>query len=417
MTTVLFIHGTGERFASYSSALATVRDRLNTIGATVAPCHWGEFEGYRLRAGGVSIPGNEPQPAGLFDGGLSFGLAPNGADADEPWVELWGLLLDEPLLELRALAANAVPAVDDPGSNLRAELHALTIAALRPAEQDALAAAGLALALPMALANLRNDTVLATLLDGLPAAASEDGRAALARAILANATLEAQRQGHHPALLDSALLRDKALIVLLNGLSAASGDAVSYGPLQRLGSELLARTLTDPLKPLRGKLTNLALGIAGDILIYQGQGERIRRHILDELHKLTPPVVLLAHSLGGIASVDLLIEHDLRSHVPLLITVGSQAPIFYEMNALQALQYERPLPAHFPPWLNFFDKRDFLGFQAEPLFNTPNRVRVRDIVVNNRQPFPLAHTSYWQNDTLWNHVFAAVVDPQRALSH
>ena len=417
MTTVLFIHGTGDRLPSYTQTLATIRERLSTIHVPVAPCHWGEYEGYRLRAGGISIPDTEPLDPARFDGGLSYGVGPGGNDDDsDPWVELWGLLLDEPLLELRALAANAGPA-DGAGDQLRAALQALALDTMGQSEREALAAAGVAAALPSALEALRSDASLAALLSGLPSAAIGAGRAALARAILATATLEAQRQGQPPALLEEARLQRRAVAALITALNAAAGGdpALSYNPLTNLGSELLARTLTDPLRPLRGKITRLALAFAGDILTYQGQGGRIRDNILGELSKAAPPVVLLAHSLGGIACVDLLIEHDLRERVPLLITVGSQAPIFYEMGALQALTYGKPLPNHFPPWLNLFDKRDFLSFQAEPLFNSDRRVRVRDVPVNNRQPFPAAHTSYWANDGLWNQIFAAVLDPQRVV--
>jgi hypothetical protein len=59
------------------------------------------------------------------------------------------------------------------------------------------------------------------------------------------------------------------------------------------------------------------------------------------------------NSLGGIACVDLLIQEPLPQ-VKLLVTAGSQAPFLYEINALSSLEYGKPLPGHFPEWLNIF---------------------------------------------------------------
>ena len=109
-------------------------------------------------------------------------------------------------------------------------------------------------------------------------------------------------------------------------------------------------------------------------------------------------MVLIAHSLGGIACVDLLVKTPL-SAVKLLIICGSQAPLFYEIGALQSLEFgdipaAHRLPGHFPTWLNFYDLRDFLSYVAEPLFA---KDRVTDVVVDNRLPFPESHSGYWRN--------------------
>jgi hypothetical protein len=81
----------------------------------------------------------------------------------------------------------------------------------------------------------------------------------------------------------------------------------------------------------------------------------------------------------------------------LLVTVGSQAPFLYEINALQSLAYGEALPAHFPKWLNFYDLRDFLSYKGGKIF--PGRVK--DVAVDNRQPFPVSHSAYWENDAVW----------------
>ncbi|NEQ82339.1 MAG: hypothetical protein F6K26_19415, partial [Moorea sp. SIO2I5] len=106
--------------------------------------------------------------------------------------------------------------------------------------------------------------------------------------------------------------------------------------------------------------------------------------------------VILAHSLGGIACVDLLVTQPM-AQVTLLITVGSQAPFLYEINALYSLEFGQPLPDFFPEWLNIYDLRDFLSYIGANLF--PNKVQ--DILVDSKQPFPQAHSAYWTNPATW----------------
>ena len=108
------------------------------------------------------------------------------------------------------------------------------------------------------------------------------------------------------------------------------------------------------------------------------------------------PVVLIAHSLGGIAAVDLLVSQPLPS-VRLLVTVGSQAPFLCEIGALWSLPHGDPLPDHFPPWLNIYDPRDLLSYIGAPLFPR----RVEDVEVNNKQPFPQSHSAYWACDRVY----------------
>src|SRR5262249_28293759 len=113
-------------------------------------------------------------------------------------------------------------------------------------------------------------------------------------------------------------------------------------------------------------------------------------------------VILLAHSLGGIACVELLILESLPE-VKILITAGSQSPLFYEIGALGSLKPGASLPDHFPRhWLNLYDPCDFLGYIAAPVFPTSPEREITDVRVNNKEPFPQAHTSYWNTKAVWD---------------
>ena len=93
--------------------------------------------------------------------------------------------------------------------------------------------------------------------------------------------------------------------------------------------------------------------------------------------------------------------------VELLITVGSQAPYFYEVNALQSLEFNsdrnQRLPKGFPEWLNIYDLQDFLSYIGGNIFPS-----VQDILVDNQQPFPQSHSAYWSNKATWKGILPRI---------
>jgi pimeloyl-ACP methyl ester carboxylesterase len=155
--------------------------------------------------------------------------------------------------------------------------------------------------------------------------------------------------------------------------------------------------LTRPAERKRVLLTSAASPAAGDIMVYLARGDAIRQHIADTVAALDDGVVLLAHSLGGVACVDLLATAA-PANVRGLITVGSQAPYLHELGALPGLAPGAALPETFPvPWINVLDRRDLLSFLAEPVFGD----RVRDVEINSRAPFPRSHSAYFGNPALY----------------
>jgi hypothetical protein len=73
------------------------------------------------------------------------------------------------------------------------------------------------------------------------------------------------------------------------------------------GSPLALPIATNYVLEKRGAVTSKILSMPCDILLYQARGGRIRDFIQQKIEQVEPPVVLLAHSLGGIACVDLLV--------------------------------------------------------------------------------------------------------------
>jgi hypothetical protein len=392
MATLLFVHGTGVRQASYDDTLRLITEKTGDA-AEVSPCYWGDL-GSRLGAAGQSIPAYDSTRG-------SLDLEAAQIDPQSYLIALWQALLADPLHELRSLGLKPQPVVPafqqtqgeqliQAGRQLELsdQLQALLLrggvelATFETARQEVLASQ----ALRKALADANEDLA--------------EYRAAMARAWIATAANQAHEDRWRstgewwwPALVLDVDLRSQTELLLIDALG---GEDRSVG-------DWVMRHLSWPLRwgftqwgaNRRGAFSDAASPIAGDIMLYQARGEAIRARIRDHILAAAEPVYLLAHSLGGVACVDLLATEALP--VQQLITVGSQAPFLYEINALPCLPFGHPLPASLPPWLNIYDRRDFLSYIGASVF--PGRIV--DRCVDNRQAFPASHSAYWWNAEVW----------------
>jgi hypothetical protein len=143
-----------------------------------------------------------------------------------------------------------------------------------------------------------------------------------------------------------------------------------------------------------------------DILYYQAHGKAIRDVVRKRIHDVPGPVVLLGHSLGGIIAFDILATGGAGlAQVQMLVTVGSQVPLLYELNALCCgFKFRTELAEDFPRWLNVYDRRDLLAYGGRVLF--PGRCD--DLPVNTKTPFPTAHGAYWDTDAFYTGLAAAL---------
>lgn len=149
---------------------------------------------------------------------------------------------------------------------------------------------------------------------------------------------------------------------------------------------LAERIATNQIRRKRTALTDATYPGVGDILLYQANGDAIRTFICDEIDKLKgDDVFLLAHSLGGIACFELLIERR-PVNIKGLITFGSQAPFFYEIGDRKH-STTQPCCRSFPPWINFYDLNDPLSYVGEKLFGQRPRVGPQ----GGKRPAPLLH--------------------------
>jgi hypothetical protein len=405
MGSVVFVHGTGVRQPAFYETFEIIKMRLARVAPTAVPvpCYWGEAHGATLRCDGRSIP--------RYDETKAVGVAPIGSDE----LALWALLYEDPLAELRALAAKGGPAERLPpgkrsfASRVPADLvnltssRAVAVEAARCRVGRFVADAAAAVA---SEAVLLGEAVQATNdLARLGAGGYDLAREVIARAVVASMLARATAAGM-PAV--DAAARDALVLQVFVALEGTAAEAKGLwgDALRRAVSPVVsgaARVATWRLRTRRGAVTDALSPASGDILVYQTRGAPIRAIIRQTIEAATPPVFLLAHSLGGIACVDLCVL-DPPLAVAGLVTAGSQAPYLYEIGALASLEPGAALPPAFPPWINLHDPNDLLAYIGAGVF--PGRVD--DVEVRSGLPFPHSHSAYWTSDVLWQKIAALV---------
>lgn len=373
MPTLFFVHGTGVRQEGYDVTIKLLVAKVAEFlpGFAFASCAWFPY-GAQLNRQGDSIPDYN--------------------DTGEPLAALeasslarWRILSEDPLLELRILPRE--PTLGGPqGPKVweRVRLlpsHAKVTAALKPWFLDR-AWSGF---LETILASGEWQETVCALTPPPPAVSDR-----VARALVAAFQIYL-RERAFPGL--AAPQRDTLRAVLIDPLGGPPAGALKDWVLERF-----ARAGTDYGRKRRGAITDSTSPVVGDILRYQARGQEIRNFIRGELQKCAAStrgdIVLLGHSLGGVACVDLLVEQALTC-VTRLITAGSQAPYFYEIDALVSRRFGEGLGDNFTqPWLNFYDPRDLLSYRAAKVF--PGKAV--DQIVDSRQAFPESHGAYWNND-------------------
>jgi len=380
---IVFVHGTGVRLRSFEPTYqrAVQQARASGLWKEWIRCVWGDPLGVEFR--GRSIP---PEPD-----------AERLRAKEQDFAE-WNWLFDDPLFELYTLTIRDTPTIRDadseevaaPGQDPAWKALWNKIRTYQASEdlQLLLERNGYERLWSRAWSNIVEASPI--LREAFESSAHElhDVSRALARALVAEIHVLAEESGIPcPTRLERNAIVDR---LLLDWHQSILGVGVFL-------TNMVQRAATRALRRHRRNLSdNIALPL-GDILLYQSHGDRIRDFIRKKIEAAPKPVTVVAHSLGGIACFDLLALPDPPA-VSHLVTAGSQAPLLYELGAL--VSWKPPgLPAHFPAWLNLYDRNDFLSYVAEPLFPF-----AKDVEVESGQPFPESHSAYFANPIVWKEI-------------
>jgi hypothetical protein len=395
LSSIVFVHGTGVREMAYSKTFDKFHAETLKIRAdvSVVRCYWGGSCGSRLRAEGQSIPAGRAAPRSTAAQTARSPLPPRTWATDEAEEDMpWSILELDSLFELKLMAvtergAGGLPPGAPPPSELVPEV-AEKIAA-DEAVRERVADAGLDEVFGLAVAEVFADKSVSAVLSRGPA--YDEVWPAMARSVVAKSLILADGDSGGSFPIDG-VTRDALVGDILSALggSPRGGVGASLGQMG-LGVALRLGAMT-PVERRRDVITRATSPMAGDVAMYLARGDGIRDYIGTTIQSASPPVAVVAHSLGGVAVLELLGTRQFPQ-VELLVTVGSQAPLLYELNALPTLSFGTPLPASVPRWVNVFDRRDLLAFIGEKIF--PGRVT--DRAVENGVAFPRAHSAYFAN--------------------
>jgi hypothetical protein len=226
---------------------------------------------------------------------------------------------------------------------------------------------------------------------------------AVARAVVARVLVEHRGDeiGLQPELAFQPQLRSDVVDLVLRTLYPGT----TRGPVTWLRDKMVRfveNRATNFAVPRRRHLMGLSSAALADILYYQRRGRAIRDYVAHSLHDRRRPLTVVGHSLGGVVLVDLL-SSGTAPPVDLLVTVGSQSPLFY---AIDALEHLRPGagPPPFTPWLNVYNEADLLSFCAERVF--PDSSGIRDVAIDAGVGFPESHSAYWEVDEVFDEIRA-----------
>jgi hypothetical protein len=369
--TFVFIHGTGVREPAYTGSFSRIQQeltqRLGAPNVHLEHCYWGGTCGSRLWLNGASVPEADTTRAA------------DGDDVDEYHSALWAVLRDDPFAELDLLAismpsAEAPPGVEPPGLELYRLVQTLTAEpdALDPDRREQLKSL-----LDNAGANKCFEAARTELVDKyrqvIESASEplEQFRSAIARAILTravqlnNQTDVAYYDGW--AITGAGAARIAELLA-----DALGGHEMGLADWTRSRvSGLIKRIATGRFRNNRGRFSEQLAPFGADVIMYQARPAEIGGFIHDALHRASEAakargesgeLSVIAHSLGGIAAFDTLVERPITA-VRRLITVGSQVPFLYELDVLHSIRLQRDqggaiiplphkLPSSFPSWLN-----------------------------------------------------------------
>lgn len=399
MSQIYFIHGTGVRDVSHT--IDQLRDRggriLGWSPDDVIPIEWGKAVG--------------PQPlnisAALPPATRSVGSS--GAPTPDDPAAVWNLLLADPYAELRVLAVGEsmtglpnpsgtlAPGAQLPSIRVTSGLQSLTIA-----DTDAANAGLTPSQINRAAAEVASNPVVAEAADKAATYGQIVDVVARATVAVLLSSPPDDQTPTPPACYDP-IARDDLVKSIANALDPGGERAWVSDLAKRVVGQIATRVAVQKRKDFMGPLSDFLR----DVSFYLQHGATVRDFIASELRRLHHggKIVLLGHSLGGIAAVDLLADPKTTSGpdaltVDLLVTVGSQAPYLYLLDSLASLSPRTPAALPFQPWLNIYNNEDLLSFCARAVFPACNDIH--DEALHADVPFPAAHSAYWAQDGLYD---------------
>jgi len=181
-------------------------------------------------------------------------------------------------------------------------------------------------------------------------------------------------------------------------------------------------TVTMLVSHMRSNIMQVATSYVGDVMMYLARAAALRQFVHNTVieacrQRPDEPLVIIAHSLGGVIAYDYAADPAFADRPPidLLVTIGSQVALFAEYGLVQGAvtpaelgpRAHRPIykePHLCDRWLNVYDPADFLSFPIGRMFL---RAAEGDRICSAGKPFPASHSAYWENNQVYEAIAAA----------
>jgi hypothetical protein len=175
-----------------------------------------------------------------------------------------------------------------------------------------------------------------------------------------------------------------------------------------LGRRAAAFVVNPAVRTVRPWVNAKVTLFIGDVFIYinsrkPNDGGPIIREVMGAFERaakartsVDDKLVIVAHSLGGIISYDVLSSFAKNLDVDLFVTVGSQVGMFEELKLLKGSDPNIKAPATIPllnnvkRWINVMDPNDVLAYSTGKIFANST-----DTKFDNKVPVWAAHTTYF----------------------
>jgi pimeloyl-ACP methyl ester carboxylesterase len=196
-------------------------------------------------------------------------------------------------------------------------------------------------------------------------------------------------------------------------------EDISHARL-RLRQSVVATTAHIFNEPLRALFHAQCALLIGDAFAYfSSRGDDrtpapIAQRIIDVLkeaaalaEKQGEELIVIGHSMGGVILCDVVSCYGKDIPIDVLITVGSQFPLFADLGmypALNGVPHPIPKPPHVKQWLNIFDPHDFLGYPASHLFSGIDDFHLPTYAVGAS-----AHANYFNRRSFYFHLARRMV--------
>jgi hypothetical protein len=192
------------------------------------------------------------------------------------------------------------------------------------------------------------------------------------------------------------------------------GEDVSSARL-RVRQKVVATTAHVFNEPLRAIFHEQCALLIGDAFAYfSSRGDDklaapIAQRVIDDLEQASKlaqskgePLIVIGHSMGGVILCDIVTCYGKHIPIDVLITVGSQFPLFTDLRMFPGIN-DSPRPIPRPPnvkqWINIFDPHDFLGYPASHLFSGIDDFHLPTYAVGAS-----AHTNYFNRRSFYFHL-------------